>query len=126
VKPVQQKVLGPPGGDCLRACVASILELDIDELPNFHGDGWWDRWVAWGEARGLDFCCYAPEDLPPEAEYWIAGPDSPRIPDVKHAVVVNGGEIVWDPHPDADPEHPCDLATSEDAIAIWSIPAVAA
>ncbi len=38
--PVQQLVVGDgkdgrPYGDCTRACVASIFELPIDQVPNF-------------------------------------------------------------------------------------------
>jgi hypothetical protein len=117
---VQQKILGPQKGDCFRACVASILEMDIDDLPNYHGYNWWNRWIAWGTKHGLVFECYYPDEVPPEAEYVIAGPKSPRIPDITHAVVVKNGKIVWDPHPEYDPDNPCDLSTSEDSIVIWS------
>lgn len=32
---VQQQIVDPINGDCLRACVASLLELPIEKVPNF-------------------------------------------------------------------------------------------
>lgn len=42
MKPVHCRVLHDPEngkyGDCLRACIASLLELDADDVPHFHHD----------------------------------------------------------------------------------------
>ena len=35
VKPVYQTQFGMPNGNCFAACVASILELKIEDIPNF-------------------------------------------------------------------------------------------
>jgi hypothetical protein len=35
MKPVYQTIVDPGRGDCWRACIASILELPIEEVPNF-------------------------------------------------------------------------------------------
>jgi len=52
--PVDQKVLTVPGGDCFSACVASLLELPLEAVPYFMGDGpvnepskWFDDFLAW-------------------------------------------------------------------------------
>lgn len=37
MKPVYQIITEPGKGDCWRACIASILELEINEVPNFVG-----------------------------------------------------------------------------------------
>lgn len=35
MKPVFQKVVDPGRGDCWRACIATLLELDAEVVPNF-------------------------------------------------------------------------------------------
>lgn len=35
MKPVFQKVVDSDKGDCMRACLASLLELDAEQIPNF-------------------------------------------------------------------------------------------
>lgn len=95
-------------GDCMRACVATILEITLDEVPHFALFKWWeqalDLWVAghvpgynvdrydattaWGDRRG-----HRGDTV---ARYMLGG-TSPR--GVKHVVVAEAGETVWDPHP---------------------------
>jgi hypothetical protein len=42
MKPIDQEFMHDPEkgiiGDCFRACIASILELDINEVPHFYRD----------------------------------------------------------------------------------------
>lgn len=35
MKPVFQQIVDKDSGDCFRACLASILELDCEDVPNF-------------------------------------------------------------------------------------------
>lgn len=97
-------------GNCWAACLASILELDIADVPEFDAgdpddlDGTWarktNRWLA---QFGLAFLEYP--SLPPESYlamgmsvyHIITGP-SPRNSGM-HAVVGLNGKIVHDPHP---------------------------
>ena len=93
MKPVDQVFLidRDGRGDCLRACVASILELDLHDVPDFGLFGW-----NWMQA----LVCYADIDIevPHETSgYWIAGGMSAR--GVRHSVVFLGGEMAHDPHP---------------------------
>lgn len=54
MKPVDQIIFEEGRGDCLRACVASILEVRIDDVPNFAEDGSFLNGMAvWLEKRGL-------------------------------------------------------------------------
>lgn len=108
MKPVDQTIFGPELGNCFAACVASVLELPLEDVPNFceGGDhGWFDRLRAWLRPRGLwALTCklggkpgasdggWYPEGL------HIAGGQSPRHACL-HAVVARGNEIVHDPHP---------------------------
>jgi hypothetical protein len=59
MKPVMQTVFAteekPKQGDCFRACIASLLELAIDDVPDFCAEpgNWEDRLHAWLGDRGL-------------------------------------------------------------------------
>jgi hypothetical protein len=127
VIPVVQSVVGDgrdgrPMGDCFRACVASIFELPLDEVPHFvEGPSWWrdfGRWVAEvlpgvrpcnttyrkpegeGAARRLVFD--KSPDYPKESRpgYWIGCVMSENFgDDATHAVVMLDGEVAHDPSP---------------------------
>ncbi len=44
MKPVDQTTFGHPGGNCFSACVASLLEMSVDQVPYFMGhDDWFGR-----------------------------------------------------------------------------------
>jgi len=109
--PVEQTVLMPPGGNCFQACMASILELPLDAVPDFMPfDDWTVRWNTWLRPMNLAIMhCTLPQD-PEEVQtfrqmcmpgYTIPSADSPRG-DWMHAVVAFDGEVVWDPHPRRD------------------------
>jgi len=83
-------------GNCLSACIASIMEIDINDVPHFHDEE--DYHIAlvdfiWSK----DWDIYSEEDPPPG--YAIASGPSPRHEGVSHAVVVKDGELVHDPFP---------------------------
>jgi hypothetical protein len=107
VRPVWQSETELGRGDCLAACVASILELPIEAVPNFRLMP--DQWGAlqdWLGGRGLfavrvvaePECVYPV----PDVDCILVG-DSPRNP-VLHAVVGRASGREWamthDPHPD--------------------------
>jgi len=110
MKPVQQTLFGLPSGNCLAACVASILELDIDEVENFvEKKNWFLALCLWLEKRGmtavrLDFAKGFPNVawnfyMPPGTLVIFTGP-SPRG-DFHHCVVGQwDGKFIHDPHPD--------------------------
>lgn len=96
MKPVLQSILGYDKeagvhGDCFRACVASVLELSLEEVPHFAAlprkqtpagaIDWWEQFQEWLMERGL----YAVEVhlgkhvLSPLPEVWcIVTGKSPR------------------------------------------------
>lgn len=101
-------------GNCIQACVASLLNLTLDEVPHFavYTD-WFGAMRRWARERDGDFT-YFPFPVPEEyAETWeiwadwgrannahviLSGP-SPRGP-FWHVVVGNvDREVVHDPHP---------------------------
>lgn len=106
-------------GNCLQACVATILDLPMQEVPDFiraHGPRWFMALRTWLRPRGKHAVYVStlnslishvyPHELP-----WIGIGDGPR--GVRHAVVCLHKEIVHDPHPSRE-----GLAEIEDALII--------
>jgi hypothetical protein len=88
---------GEPMGDCLRACVASIFELPIDQVPHFaEAESWFSAMCDWLRPMGLvvEIQSYGGEsrDLPKRyhSGWWIASVESENIPGCTHAVVMRG------------------------------------
>lgn len=100
MRPVDQTMFGhtPPhdAGNCLQACIASLLELPLDDVPHFvaDGDGWWSALLDWLRCRGF----WVAETVDPSPGLGFAGGKSPRG-DWGHAVVTDGPDIAHDPHP---------------------------
>lgn len=92
-------------GNCWQACVASMLDVPLDQVPHFvqdSGENWYNdtrKFVV--EHSGMDFGCFVP-GFPHHTEpgnYVIGSGPSPRG-DFLHAVILDGitGELVHDPH----------------------------
>lgn len=110
VKPVEQTILSPPDGNCFAACVASILELPVESVPNFRteGHGWWHEWQRWLEPHNLALLGWSSDDLGDDEVradtlrgYTICTVRyGPKQKDgISHSVVALNGKIVWNPHP---------------------------
>ena len=98
MRPVDQTIFGAPEGNCLAACVATLLDLSIDDVPHFGADGWAEQLTRWLRPRGLYALHFSlPSDWHPRGLYILAG-QSPRG-DFLHAVVARGGDVIHDPHP---------------------------
>lgn len=118
MKLVEQRVKHDPDngkiGDCFLACLATIFEMDLDDIPKFNitmfeKDGDWysdfKEWihnfgvwpVVWTDYRDNKYHALNPKDYPGIV---IASGPSPRIPEEWHAVVYKDGELLHDPHPD--------------------------
>ena len=105
MQPVDQTVFGERG-TCLQAAVASILELTLDDVPDFHigaanpiqQDQNYKKFML-----SLGFYVYERYFLTPGFEaaaipiFHIAVGKSPR--GMSHAVVYFNGALVHDPHP---------------------------
>jgi hypothetical protein len=94
-------------GDCWRCCIASLLHLPAEAVPNFVEEGagrWWTATQRWLGERGLamvlvdlDGCKHHP--LMPSGSFCIGSGPSPRG-DHGHCVIVDEGlNVVHDPHP---------------------------
>lgn len=122
MKPVDQRLWKVPStplmGDCLAACVASIFELELQEVPHFvdlqyrlahrvpKSDDWWFPMLnLWASDFGIgaNYLRYAPRRKPKNWHpgYWIAGVQSRVTDDGRHAVVMWGPEVKHDPNPES-------------------------
>lgn len=131
MRPVTQTRFGYPEGNCFMACMASLMECELEDLPDlfeecceWDGDEarwkeddhrWWNIAYQAALSRGF-YLAYLPSGVGAPRGYSIAGGDSPRSDvvnedgeNVGHAVVVCDGVLAHDPHPsgkgiDGDPE----------------------
>jgi hypothetical protein len=111
--PVYQDIFGEEG-NCMSACLASILEIPLKEVPCFVDNGagkngdWFRNMFSWLHERGWDFFPYyigvipldwnnLPEHLQDVHCYHLASGPGPR--GWGHATVGWKGTIVHDPHP---------------------------
>ncbi|MCH9647798.1 MAG: hypothetical protein K0U98_06135 [Deltaproteobacteria bacterium] len=116
MRKVDQERLHVPGevaGDCFAACIASILEISIDEIPRPTAEefedwsAYWPRLSESLASRGFYLIfvktgaegCWSTDTLVSRGAYWIASGPSPRYPGTLHCVVMCGGKQVHDPHP---------------------------
>jgi hypothetical protein len=110
MKPIDQTLFGDGVGNCFTACVASILELPLEGLPNFcveYPDPWFPRFESWLAARGVFVVSFNfmedPANVGPFLAWsehvsapFIVGGDTPRG---KHAVIYERGKLIHDPNP---------------------------
>ena len=98
--PITQTRTGE-NGNCVSACLASILELPLQLVPDFAAEtdsddeffAAVDKWLA---GKGLCYRHWPIGGLAPVGWHTIEG-ISPR--GGQHAVVAQNGKPVWDPHP---------------------------
>lgn len=106
MKSVYQTIFDDRVGDCFRACVASIFEFPINDMPNFWEQTqdvteFWELNNDW-LTKNKGYRCVSLE-FKKEDRHWVDGllcvacAKSPRG-DIDHAVVWKDG-IVHDPHP---------------------------
>ncbi len=107
MRPVDQTILGrgpefnEPPGDCFAACIASILEVPLADVPNFCAEkAWYTALNLWLGPRGLYYVEVLVPDDAPYVRDWgfhVISGDGPR--GCRHSIVGFGGKMVHDPHP---------------------------
>lgn len=104
MRAVDQTISSHVNGNCFEACVASILELPLDEVPTFVGgnsEEWFEAFAAWMATRGhaAAYLPHAPGMRP--IGYHIGASDFHSVDGVRtaHAVVALDGTVVHCPHP---------------------------
>jgi len=102
MRKVMQTKLGEKKGNCFDACIASILEIDIEKIPpNMMNGNWHVKYQNWFRTIGLQMINMRITNatLLPDVHYIVSGP-SPRHRNCYHSVVGKNAQIVHDPHPD--------------------------
>lgn len=98
---VPQTILKAPDGNCFAACVASILEASITEVPNFVGEfgtGWYEKFCEWLAPMNMSaMLTEHDENLPELPGYAVLCGN--RADGGGHCVVVSEGDVVWNPDP---------------------------
>jgi len=90
-------------GNCAQACIASILELDLDDvidITKYDDDIFFDKLREWLMDRGYFLMCISSHDWDGKPMrlpgYYIVG--GPQVSSgVKHVEVAYNGEIIHDP-----------------------------
>lgn len=98
-------------GDCVRACIASILELKAEDVPHFHHDncdaieanaricewlsgrGLVPFWTGFPGSEPLDAILQHMGEINPTVNYMLYGNNGSG----DHVVVCQGGKIIHDP-----------------------------
>lgn len=107
MKPTDQTKLHVPGkqnGNCMCAALASLLEIDIENVPCFEdmsSNKWYFALLDWLKSLGFHLLRW---DIKEKMFYlpgfFIANGLSPR--GFQHSVIYRGTEMVHDPHPSRD------------------------
>lgn len=88
-------------GNCLAACLASVLEVEIEEIPQFEdmGEDWTRYVMKYLRSRRLDVqSVQASHWQPAPGRIALAMGPSPRG-GCHHAVLWQDGHVLHDPHP---------------------------
>lgn len=107
MRPVHQTRHGWPDGNCLMACVASVMELPLEACPDLgsadgeEGHADWGIMRAFAQDRGYALCWW---DGRPPAGYSIVSLMQPN--GIPHACVALDGTIVHNPVQGAPLEFP--------------------
>jgi hypothetical protein len=102
--PITQTIFGKPYGNCFAACIASILEIPLDKVPNVMShDDWFARFNWWLNKIGLYLIYFDGwqkeyiETFYKNSYILVYGPAARGV---DHACVYKGSALAWDPHPD--------------------------
>jgi hypothetical protein len=84
-------------GNCQQAATASILGLELEDVPNFieAPEGFWESFDQFVESRGFYGWLMEPQ-YAPDGLYLAYGPSARGV---SHACVYRDGHLEWDPHP---------------------------
>lgn len=99
---IHQTKFGYPDGNCFAACVASIMECDISDVPLQSAVSDIEPLRHWLGRFELCEVTFELGDYRPSGLYVLTGlsPRSVVGLRAKHCVVARGSEILHDPHPD--------------------------
>lgn len=99
MKKYRQKISDPKIGDCFRACMATLLQLAPEVLPNDSSPAWHRNWQNYLGQFGLGLSYSNRADQPIWlSSPWIASVKSLNYKGVTHAILMHqGGVVLHDP-----------------------------
>lgn len=105
MKPVDQTIFGK-GGNCLAACIASIFEYPLQDVPNFCGDyddnSWFHALNDWLLRQGFVAVMFKTQEAVLD-HLWLRGAfcivSGTTERGLSHATVWQNEKCVHDPHP---------------------------
>lgn len=85
-------------GDCLRACICSLLEISDKDMPNFvEYEDYIQKIYDFFRMNNLNYIICSSDKEPEDVDYYMVWGTSPR--GVKHSVIYKQSKLVHDPHP---------------------------
>jgi hypothetical protein len=107
MKPVSQTIIDSEKGDCFRACLASLLELPIEQVPNNHETKQvqFDFYNDWLRPFNLQLAFIRFGAMPLPQGHFILVVKSACFKNCTHTVIAKENEetcvaeIVWNPNP---------------------------
>lgn len=97
MKKYRQQVTSNKIGDCFRACMATVLQLPPEVLPNDHSPAWHSIWASFLRQFGLDLVFGSRKDAIWMDGFWIASVKSINFKETTHAIVMDGSTVYHDP-----------------------------
>lgn len=92
----RQRISHPGIGDCFRACMATLLDLPPEVLPNDFSPAWPSNWQHYLRQFGLALSPSQPNTGPIWMDDpWIATVKSLNYPDTLHAILVHQANVVY-------------------------------
>lgn len=92
--------------DCLFACICSLLEIDINTTPviefGMEDDDFWIEFNSWTYSLGYGTCSFKKFPFIPKESIVIAIGESPYQSGLKHAVLWQHGQLLFDPSKNGD------------------------
>lgn len=97
-----ERVMQRAHNDCMRACVATLFAVSLDDVPDLHEGDWIKTLREWSSERGFTFLSSTIgndtfHEQCSRGTFIVAG-KSPR--GVTHAVIYRDGKLWHDPHPE--------------------------
>jgi len=97
MKEQKQRIVSDIIGDCFPACMASLLELPLEVLPNDHSDAWFRIWDVFLHQFGLAIGFDGKDGAIWQDHPWIATVKSKNYKSGTHAIVMQGTKVLFDP-----------------------------
>lgn len=115
MKKVYQTIVDKGKGNCMQAAIASLFELELNDVPNYiEEEDWFPLMISMYSEKGYGFTCFNPWSKNRDVEkvfeileydggvngFFYATVKSQTYEGVTHAVIVNMKlEVVHDPNP---------------------------